>query len=181
MKKEGGVSFEKVRDEIERDMDISDITAVDLLDEIIAPNFNEEYGEQVTKRMEDGGYVDIISGHSRSIFQDFESYLRTEVDLVEHDIKLVLDEYNYSFITYELESGIYFFKVISEALLKILQPKFDGYPIAIDIEFNDITKKTNLDVRAGIRAIRFDENSFFSTIPAFTPHWDYKHCNKHVS
>ena len=36
------------------------------------------------------------------LFQDFESYLRTEVNLIEDDIKLVLDEYNSSFITYEL-------------------------------------------------------------------------------
>ena len=45
-----------------------------------------------------------------SIFQDLESFLRTEVDLVEDDIKLVLDVYNSSFITYELEPCIYIFK-----------------------------------------------------------------------
>ena len=33
----GGISYTKVRDEIERDLDISDITAVDLQDDIIAP------------------------------------------------------------------------------------------------------------------------------------------------
>ena len=33
--KPGGVSYEKVTDEIERDFDISDITATDLQDEII--------------------------------------------------------------------------------------------------------------------------------------------------
>ena len=27
-----------------------------------------------------------------SVFQDFESFLRTELDLVEHDIRLVLEE-----------------------------------------------------------------------------------------
>ena len=36
----------------------------------------------------------ILAGYTSSVFQDFESYLRTEVDLVEDDIKLVLDEYN---------------------------------------------------------------------------------------
>ena len=34
-----GVSYDKVRDEIERDLDISVITATDLQDEIIAPIF----------------------------------------------------------------------------------------------------------------------------------------------
>ena len=41
--------------------------------------------------------------------------------------------------------------------------------------------KTNLEVRAGIRALRNHELSFFSTILGFTPHWDYKHYNKYVS
>ena len=53
--KSGGISYIKVRDEIERDLDISDITAADLQDDIIAPNIIEEYKKQVTKRMEDGG------------------------------------------------------------------------------------------------------------------------------
>ena len=34
--KSGGVTYEKVRDEIEQDLDIEDITAADLQDEIIA-------------------------------------------------------------------------------------------------------------------------------------------------
>ena len=33
----GGVTYEKVRDEIEKDLDIEDIIAADLQDEIIAP------------------------------------------------------------------------------------------------------------------------------------------------
>ena len=37
--KAGGVSYEKVRDKIEKDLDISDITATDLQDEIIGPIF----------------------------------------------------------------------------------------------------------------------------------------------
>ena len=36
-------------------------------------------------------------------------------------------------------------------------------------------------VRSGIIAIRFDENSFFSTILGFTPGWDYKHYNQYLS
>ena len=51
--KAGGISYTKVRDEIEKDLDISHITAVDLQDNIIGPNIIEEYKEQVTKRMKD--------------------------------------------------------------------------------------------------------------------------------
>ena len=40
--KSGGISYIKVKDEIERDLDISDITVADLQDDIIAPIITEE-------------------------------------------------------------------------------------------------------------------------------------------
>ena len=178
--KAGGVTYEKVRDEIE-DLDIGDITAEDLQDDIIGPIIIEEYEEQVTKRMNDEQYMNILALYTSSVFQDFESFLRTQIDLVQDDIKLVLDEYNSSFITYELEPGIYTFKDISEALFNFLQIEYPGPSNTIDIEYDDITMKTKLDVKAGIIAIRFDEKSFFNTILGFTPGWDYKHYNKYIS
>ena len=122
----GGVSYINVRNEIEKDLDIEDITAADLQDDIIAPIIIEDYKKQVTKRTKDVGYMNIVAGYVSSVFQDFESYLRTEVDLIENDIKLVLDEYNSSFITYELQPGIYTFKDISQALFNILQSEYPG-------------------------------------------------------
>ena len=92
--KSGGVTYEKVRDEIEKDLEIEDITDTDLQDDIIGPIIIEEYKEQVTKRMNDEQYMNILSIYTGSVFQDFESFLRTQIDLVEDDIKLVLDEYN---------------------------------------------------------------------------------------
>ena len=71
--------------------------------------------------MRDDKYMYILSGYSSSIVQDFENFLRTEVDLIEDDIKLVLDEYNSTFITYEISPAIYAFKDISEVLLNFLQ------------------------------------------------------------
>ena len=179
--KAGGVTYEKVRDEIEKDLDIEDITAEDLQDDIIGPIIIEEYEEQVTKRLNDEQYMNILSIYIRSVFQDFESFLRTQIDLIEDDVKLVLDEYNSSFITYELEPGIYTFKDISEALFNILQSEYPGPSNVIDIEYDDITMKTKLVVNIGIIAIKFDEKSFFSTILGFTPGWDYKHYNKYTS
>ena len=176
--KVGGISYTKVMDEIERDLDISDITDADLQDDIIAPIIIEEYKKQVTKRMEDGGCMNILSTYATSVFQDFESYLRTQIDLVEDDIRLVLDS---NFITYELQPGIYTFKDLSETLFNILQSDFPGPSNVIDIEYDDITMKTKLVVRFGIIAIRFDEKSFFSAILGFTSGWDYKHYNKYTS
>ena len=131
--------------------------------------------------MNDEQYMNILARYTSSVFQDFESFLRTQIDLIEDDVKLVLDEYSSSFITYELEPGIYTFKDISEALLNILQIEYPGPSNVINIEFDDITRKTKLVVNIGIIAIRFDEKSFFSTILGFTPGWDYKHYNKYIS
>ena len=179
--KAGGISYTKVRDEIENDLDISDITAADLQDDIIPPIIIEEYREQVTKRMEDVGYSNILSGYPRSVFQDFENYLRTEIDLVEDDIRLFLDEYNSSFDTYEVDPGIYNFKDLSEALFNILQHENPESSSEIVIEFDDITRKIKLVVNSGIIAVKIDEQSFFSTALGFASGWQYKHYNKYTS
>ena len=168
----GGVSYIKVRDEIEKDLDFEDITAADLQDEITAPIIIEEYKKQVKKRMKDVGYMNILARCVTSVFQDFESHLRTEVDLVQDDIKLVLDEYNSSFTTYELEPGIYSYREISEALFYILQSQYPQSDGEIFIRLDDNTRKTKLVVNSGIIAIRFDEKSFFKTILGFTLGWD---------
>ena len=84
--KAGGITYTKVRDEIEKDLDISDITATDLQDDIIGPIIIEEYNEQVTKRMKDEQCMNILAIYNSSVFQDFESFLRTQIDLVEDDV-----------------------------------------------------------------------------------------------
>ena len=162
-------------------MDISDITATDLQDDIIGPIIIEEYNEQVTKMMKDEQYMNILAIYNSSVFQDFESFLRTQIDLVEEDIKLVLDEYNSSFITYELEPGIYSYRDISEAFFNILQSEYPSSDSEILIRLDDITRKTKLVVNSGTIAISFDEKSFFSTILGFTAGWDYKHYNQYLS
>ena len=167
--KSGGVSYEKVRDKIERDLDILDITASDLQDDIIPPFNIEEYKEQVTKRMKDGQYMNNLSSYTSSAFQDFESCLRTQIDLVENDIKLALNEYISSFITYEIDPGTYTSEDVSEALFNLLQSENPGPSNEIVIEFDDITRKTKLVLKNGIIAIRIDEKSFFCIILGFTP------------
>ena len=125
--------------------------------------------------------MNILAIYTSSVFQDFESSLRTQIDLIEDDIKLVLDEYNSSFNTYELEPGIYSYKEISEALFYTLQSEYPSSDSEILIRLDDITKKTKLVVNSGFIAIRFDEKSFFSTILGFTSGWDYKHYNQYLS
>ena len=71
--KRGRISFEKVRDEIEKELGITNITPVDLQDNITSPIIIEEYGEHVSKRKEGRGYTKISAGYISSVFQDFES------------------------------------------------------------------------------------------------------------
>ena len=152
----------------------------DLQDDITAPIIIEEYRKQVAKRMKDGQYMNILARYTSSVLQDFESFLRTEIALVEDDIKLVLDEYNSSFITYDIDPGICTDKDLSIALFNILQHEYPSSDSEILIRLYDITKKTKLVVRPGIIAIRFDEKSFFSTILGFNHGWDYKHYNQYI-
>ena len=69
--KAGGISYEKVRDDIEKDSEIPNITASDLQDEIMGPIINKEYREQVTERMEDVGQKNILAGYHSSFFSRF--------------------------------------------------------------------------------------------------------------
>ena len=162
-------------------MDISEITATHLQDEIVASIIIEEYREQVTKRMKDDQNLNILAGYIRSILQYFESYLRTELDLVKDDIGLVLDEHNSSFITYESDPGTYVFKDLSEFVFNILQPKYEASSNVIVIEFDVISMKKKLVAKAVSITKRFDENSFFKTILGFTSGWDYKHYIEYTS
>ena len=49
----------------------------------------------------------VLLAHAKSLFRDFETYLRIVVHLDEEDIQLILKEYNSHFITDELPPGIY--------------------------------------------------------------------------
>ena len=131
--------------------------------------------------MKDQQFMNILSIYTSSVFQDFKSFLRTQIDLIEDDVKLVLDEYNSSFITYELKPGIYSFREVSEASFNILQLEYPSSGSKILIRLDDNTRKTKLVVGSGIIAVRFDENLFFSTILGFMASWDCKHYNQYDS
>ena len=84
----------------------------------------------------------ILANYERSIFHNFESFLKTENHLVKDDIRLGLDESNSSFITYELELGIYTFKDLFKTLFINLQPEYELFNNSQNIEVDDLTMKT---------------------------------------
>ena len=88
------------------------------------------------------------------MIQDFERYLRTEVGLVEDDIRSVLDEYSSNFFTYEKDPGFYTFKDLSECVFNNLQPEYEASINVFVIEFDYITVKTKLVVGDCIIALK---------------------------
>ena len=123
-------------------MEISEITATELQDEVMGSIIIEQYREQVSKRLKNVVHMKTLGIYGGSVFQDFQSFLRTEVDLAENEIRLVLHEKSSSFTTHKLEPGVYTFRAFHEVLLRILQHEHEGFHNAIDIEFDDITMKT---------------------------------------
>ena len=84
--------------------------------------------------------MNILSIYTSSVFQDFDSFLRTQIDVAEDDNILVLDECNSSFVFYGLQPGIYTFKDISEALFNILQLEYPESGTEVLIRLDDITR-----------------------------------------
>ena len=93
----GSIAFAIVRDDIGKDWESSDITATDLQDENIGPIFIEEYKKDASKRMKSDEFMNFLATYNKSIFQELKSFLRTEIDSVEDDVRLVFDEYTLKF------------------------------------------------------------------------------------
>ena len=104
--------------------------------------------------MKEDKIMRILAIYVSSVFQSFENFLRTEIDLVGDDVR---------------------------ALFNILQPEYELFTNSVDIEFDDITLKTKLVVRSGNIAIRFDGKSIFSTILGFTLDWGFEHYSEYFS
>ena len=90
--KNSGVSHEKVKKEIERDLEVSDIRANDLQDETIGQIIIKEYRKQESKGMKLDKHLIILAVYKSSIVQDFETFFKTDVDLMEDDKRLVFGE-----------------------------------------------------------------------------------------
>ena len=109
-----------------------------------------------------------LKGYARSLFRDFESYLRIVVGLEEDFIRLILKQYNEKFITYELDPGNY----TIEDHKKAVYPLGD-HEGTLQIEYDDLDKKIKLILTRFVETfgtLRFDEKSFFHTLLGFIPH-----------
>ena len=171
--------FIELKDELEEILNFSHITNYHLQDEILGPRIIDEYIKLSNEKKNSDGYTILLFGYSKSLFRDFESYLRIVVGLDEEDIQLILKKYNSHFITYEITPGIYTIQNISDAI-----HTFSGHSESLQIEYDDISTKTkiilyfkNEKATFGLGTLRFNERSFFHTLLGFTPNWDYKPTN----
>ena len=98
-------SFEGLKDELEKNLNIPNITDSHLEDETLAPRIIETYWKLTSDKSSHDGYIILLMGHARSPFRDFESYLRIVFGLEEDNIRLILKQYNEKFVTYELDLG----------------------------------------------------------------------------
>ena len=168
-------SFEELKDDVEEILNIPEITDDHLEEDILAPRIAETYRKLRSDKSSHDGYIILLMGYARSLFRDFESYLRIVVGLEEDKIRLILKQYNEKFITYELDPGNY----TIEDLKKAVYPLGD-HEGTLQIEYDDLDKKVKLILtRFGetFGTLRFDEKSFFHTLLGFIPYWDYKPTN----
>ena len=172
--------FLELKDELEEILNISHITNERLNDELLGQRIIDEYIKLSRERMNTDGYMLLLLDYGRSLFRDFESYLRIVVGLDEENIQLILEEYNSHFITYEITPGIFTIQDISDAI-----QTFSGHKETIQLEYDDISMKTKIILKFknnekslfALGTLRFNERSFFHTLLGFEPYWDYKPTN----
>ena len=174
--------FLELKDELEEILNIPHISKEHLQDDEIGPRIIDEYYKLSTEKMNTDGYMILLLGYSRSLFRDFESYLRIVVGLDEENIELILKQYNSHFITSELAPGTFTIQDISDTI-----HTFSGHSEIIELEYDDLNKKTKIILKYidgqgkfGLGTLRFDERSFFHTLLGYEPYWDYKPTNSNI-
>ena len=131
--------FLELKDGLEEILNIPHITPKHLQDDEIGPRIIDEFYKLSHEKKNSYGYMILLLGYSRSLFREFESYLRIVVGLDEEDIQLILKQYHSHFITYELTPGIYAIRDISDTI-----HTFGGHSEIIEIVYDDIRMKSKI-------------------------------------
>ena len=105
----------------------------------MGPRIIDEFFKLTHEKKNSDAYLILLLGYSKSLFRDFESFLRTVIGLDEEYIQLMLKQYNSHFVTYELTLGNYTIQDISDTI-----HTFSGHSEIIESEYDDITMKTKM-------------------------------------
>ena len=154
-------SFEEIKDELEKILNIPNITDSHLEDEALAPRTAETYWKLRSDKSSHDSYITLLMDYARSPFRDFESCLRIVTGLDEDDIQLILKQFIEKFITYELDPGNYTIEDIQKAVYPL-----GDHEGTLQLEYDDLNKKVKLILtRFGstFANLRFDKikNRFF--------------------
>ena len=160
-------SFTELKDELEEIPNISDIIPYHPEHEIIGPRIIEAYQKIHSEKVSPDDYIILLLGYARYLFREFESFLRIVVGLDEDDIQLILKQYNASFVTNELDPGIY----TTGDLQKAVYPLGD-HEGTLQIGNDDLNKKTKLNsthLGSTFGKLRVGEKKFFIIFLGFAP------------
>ena len=80
--------FIELKDELEEILNIPHISQEHLEDEVLGPRVFDMFNELSNEKKNSDGYMLLLLGYARSLFRDFESYLRIVIGLDEEDIHL---------------------------------------------------------------------------------------------
>ena len=83
-------SFRELENEVGEILGIPNITDAHLEDDKLGPQIAETYWKLRSDKATHDGYIILLTGYARSLFKDFESYLRIAVGLEEENIRLIL-------------------------------------------------------------------------------------------
>ena len=126
--------------------------------EILRPRIIETYQNLVSKKSRTDGSIIVLMAYARSPFQNFESFLRILVGMGEEDIQSKFKQNNSKIIIYELPSGTYSNKSISEVVYTM-----SDHEVTLQIEYDDISMKTKPLLKhfgGTFGTLSYDENPF---------------------
>ena len=129
--------FGELKDEVEELLSTPNITDDHLENETKGPRIIKTYWELRSEKSSTDGYIILLMGYARSLFRDFEMYLRIVVGLDEDDISLILKQYNANFVTFDLDPANYTFEDFHEAVCLLGDHKG-----TLQVEYDGLDKKT---------------------------------------
>ena len=163
----------------------SDIIPEELKHETFGPNIIETFRKISTEKSKTDGFSFFLNDYVHLPYRDYESYLRILSGLNEEDIQLILKQYNSKIVTSKVPPGSFTSKDLSSVLSRGFNNEFDfrgqmrpnhkhDLFDSFIIDSDNVSLITKLKLGPQIMVLRFDKNSFFTTIFSSTAYWDYK-------
>ena len=163
-------SYTGLKDKVAEVLVLSDVSSEDLAHEKLGPDIIQFHRKLSTEKSQTDGYFILLKSYLQTTFRDFETYPRISTGLNEHDVQLILRQYNSKFETFKSSPGAYTFKDLAEVLSRGFRTVFKIAELRPDrihfksgsilINSHNVRSITKLTLRPDVNALRFDERSF---------------------